>query len=148
MSPSETQEGNLFSRAAQAWFAAMHRAMTSEDESALRALVHPDFVMYEDPGMPYGGVFKGPDAFVRVALAVKESWREQRLEKLHYSESPETSSVSIAFRMRARAKTTGEPVEIFLSEIWKFRDGLGVEAYVWYWNTPSLVSALRGEKAS
>lgn len=127
-----------------AWFAAMHKAMTSEDPEALKALIHPDFVLHEDPGVPYGGVFKGQEGFLKVALAVRDTWCDQTLERMHYSESPETNTASIVLRMRARAKPTGTLIETYVSEIWSFRDGLGIEAYVWYWNTPELIAALKG----
>lgn len=125
-----------------AWIEAMLAAIERNDTAEIKSLIHPDFVMYEDAGMPYGGVFHGPDGFFKMQQAVYGSWRDMSLERMFVLEEPGGDTVSVTYRFRARPQKSDDFVETFLHETWTIRNGLAIEAYVWYWNTPYLAKAL------
>ncbi len=43
-------------------------AVTAMDVDALKALVHPDVEVIEPEGLPYGGIYRGADAFFNKLL--------------------------------------------------------------------------------
>jgi len=113
--------------------------------AAIRGIIAPDFVMHEDPGMPYGGVYRGPDGFEELLGKVWAAWGGSHFEPAYQIADPAGDRVCAVVRFRSVSPRTGEPVEALINEVWTFRDGQAVEAQVWYYNSPGLCRALTGE---
>ena len=117
----------------------------SSDPAAIREVIAPDFVIHEDPGMPYGGVYRGPEGFEELIGKVWAAWGGSHFEPEYQIADPAGSNVCAVVRFRSTNKRTGEPVEALINEVWTFRDGQAVEARVWYFDSPSLCRALATE---
>lgn len=105
-------------------------------------LVHPDFVIHEDPGMPYGGVYRGPEGFTDLVSRVVAAWRDLRTECLSFLDEPDGDGIIMVIRNSGTAPGTGKPVEVLTSEYWRIDDGRLREGRVWYYDTPTIAAAL------
>lgn len=117
-------------------------ALRAEDGSVL-ALFHPDFVAYEDPGLPYGGEFHGGEEFVKLRRNVYKTWGPQCLE-LQFRCGDDDGHAIAYFKLTGRPEGKDIVVESYVTLVWTFVDGLAVEARVSYYNTPELARALVG----
>ena len=105
-------------------------------------LVHPDFVIHEDPGMPYGGVYRGPEGFVKLVSNVVAAWDGLQTECLSFLDEPGGDGILIIIRNFGRAPGTGKPLEVLTSEYWRIADGMLLEGRVWYYDSPTAAAAL------
>lgn len=117
-------------------------AIQSGDDEATRALISPDFVLYQDGGMPYGGVYRGPDEFMKLCGEVWALWGGSHFEPQYQLIEPGGTRICAVVYFRANIAGTDETVDTMLSEIWDFKDGQAVEARIWYHDTPRLTAAL------
>ena len=122
-------------------------AIKAGDDEATRALISPDFVLYQDGGMPYGGVYHGPDEFMKLIGEVWTLWGGSHFEPQYQLTEPGGTKMCAVVYFRANIGDSGETVDTMLSEIWDFRDGQAVEARIWYHDTPRLVAALEKKAA-
>lgn len=116
-------------------------AIKAGDDDATRALISPDFVLYQDGGMPYGGVYHGPDEFLSLCAEVWKTWGGTHFEPLYQLTEPGGTRICAVVYFKADIGG-GEFVDTTLSEIWDFQNGQAVEARLWYHDTPRLVEAL------
>ncbi len=116
----------------------MHEGRISE----IATLVHPDFVVHEDPGMPYGGVYRGPDGFVQLVSNVVAAWQDLRTECLSFLDEPGGDGILLIIRNSGKAPGSGKPVEVLTSEYWRIVDGTLREGRVWYYDSPAAAAAL------
>lgn len=117
-------------------------ALKAEDEAATRALIAEDFVMHEDSGMPYGGIYRGPDGFFELIGKVWNTWGGSHFEPQYQIADPAGSKVCAVVLFRGTPGKSTEPVEALINEVWEFRDGQAVEARVWYFDSPKLCQAI------
>jgi len=116
----------------------LSKAIDSGDEGRIAALFDPNFIMYEDGGMPYGGVFHGPSGFRKVQTTVYETWRDHTIDPVTILEEPDGDRICLVIRFTGKPGKTDEVVETYVNEIWTVRDGKAVEARVWYWDSDRL----------
>jgi ketosteroid isomerase-like protein len=121
-------------------------ALKTDDEAAVRALISPDFVYNLDEGMPYGGVFHGPDEFLRVVGEVWKYWGGADFEPQYQIADPDSSKVCTVVLLRGAPGNSTETVETLVNEIWDFRDGQAVEVRIWYSGTNRLSQAVSGSQ--
>jgi ketosteroid isomerase-like protein len=119
-------------------------AIQAGDDAATRALFSPDFVLYQDGGMPYGGTYRGVDEFMGLWEAVVATWGGTHFEPLYQIADPNGSRICAVVYFKAKPEKTAvaETVETTLAEIWEFKDDLAVEARIWYFDTKRLSAAL------
>src|SRR5581483_7759265 len=89
------------------------------DRQGMSTVLAPDFVLYEDAGLPYGGVFRGVDGFLGMLANLQASWVDLKFEHLGFFDEPGGDSVAVHVRMSGRSPKTGEPMEAFTSEVFK-----------------------------
>lgn len=114
----------------------------------LGALVHPDFVVHEDFGMPYGGCYQGSDGFSKLVANVVGAWDGLKTKNLSALDEPGGDGVLMIVELSGRSRATGEAVEALTSEFWRVRDGKLAEGRVWYFDTPSVAAKLTGTALS
>lgn len=119
-------------------------AIKAGDDDATRALISPDFVLYQDGGMPYGGTYRGPDEFMKLCKEVWTLWGGTQFEPLYQIADPDGTRICAVVYFKAKPGQASEPVDTTLSEVWEFRDGQAVEARIWYFDTKRLSAALAG----
>ena len=98
------------------------------------AMLTPDFVLYEPPGLPYSGRYDGAEgwqAFLKALPAALGGIRIKRIGLI--AEGPD--SAILAMHLSARLRTTGQPIDTDILEAYRFRDGKIAEIRPWLWNT-------------
>lgn len=121
---------------------AVERLMHEGRIGEIAQLVHPDFVVHEDPGMPYGGVYRGPDGFVELVSNVVAAWQDLGTEVLSFLDEPGGDGILLIIRNYGKAPGTGKPLEVLTSEYWRIVDGTLREGRVWYYDSPTAAAAL------
>lgn len=111
----------------------------------LGELVHPDFIVFEDFGMPYGGIYRGPDGFAELVSKVVATWDGLQTECLSLLDEPGGDGVLMVMRLTGRSHSSGRTVEAQTSEFWRISNGRLAEGRVWYFDTPTVAAALAGE---
>ncbi|WP_331766851.1 nuclear transport factor 2 family protein [Embleya sp. NBC_00896] len=106
----------------------------------LAACLSPDVVMYQAPGLPYGGERHGPSGIEDFVAALSEAWRE--FEFLEQRFVVDGDTVVILNRARLTARSTGHVLETWLMQMMTVRDGLIVEIRPFYWDTKAVDAAL------
>lgn len=114
-------------------------ALRSEDDSAAMKYFHPDFVIHEDPGMPYGGVFKGADKFIELRRKVRAIWN---LSFIARCADQDGKTFVAVFRATGVRGGLAESMETVVTVVWTFQDERALEARVLYYDTPRLSAAL------
>jgi ketosteroid isomerase-like protein len=75
------------------------------DWAALRALHHPNVVVLPPDGWPDGEVSRGPDAWIRQIMRLKDSWESDRSEIDQVHEAG--SNVLVRHRWTTQGKDSG-----------------------------------------
>lgn len=117
-------------------------AMRGSDDTAALKFFAPDFVAYEDPGMPYAGRYEGGEGFLELRRKVYDIWGPGAMNLLFVCGDPAGAHASAHFKLVGRPRGVAEPVEGDVTVVWTFRDDLAVEARVFYFDTPRLGEAL------
>ena len=110
----------------------------------LGELVHPDFTVFEDFGMPYGGVYRGAKGFSELVSKVVATWDGLKTECLSLLDEPGGDGVLMIMRLNGRSHVSGLAVEAQTSEFWRVRNGRLTEGRVWYFDTPTIAAQLAG----
>lgn len=115
--------------------------LRADDRETARKFFHPDFIVHEDPGMPYGGMFAGADAFIELRHKVRQYWK---LDIESKCVSPEGDRLVIVIHLTGLADGPCAGLETWVTVVWSFRDGKALEARVLYYDTPTVNAAIRG----
>lgn len=114
-------------------------ALRADNDEETLKFFHPDFVVHEDPGMPYGGVFRGPGQFIALRHKVRRFWN---LDFIAKCEEVGGKTFVAVFRATGVAGGPTEGMETMVTVVWTFQDGLALDAHVIYYDTPRLSAAL------
>ena len=114
-------------------------ALRAENDDITRQFFDPQFIVYEDPGMPYGGILHGPDAFIALRRKVRKFWNLSFIAKCI---EPNGDKLVAVFKFTGVPGSAAGGLETVVTVIWTFRDDKAVEARVLYYDTPSLSLAL------
>lgn len=108
--------------------------MSGDIESALGA-IHPDCVVREAAGLPFGGHWKGPDGFGQLLGTMAKDF-EVVVEGYELFDAGEV----VVGRLRAtfRSQATGASVALSIVELYTIRDGRIVDVDVYYKDTLAL----------
>ncbi|MFF5207740.1 nuclear transport factor 2 family protein [Streptosporangium sp. NPDC000396] len=107
----------------------------------LAECLHPDVVMYQAPGLPYGGTWRGPQGIEGFLAAMSETW--ESLEFLEQQYVVDGDTVVIRNRGRLRARGTGRSLETWVMQLMTIKDGLITEIHPFYWDTAAVAEVLR-----
>jgi hypothetical protein len=122
-----------------AFYDEMIVSLRADDHAVTRTYFDPDFVVREDPGMPYGGVYPGADGFIKLRHKVVTYWT---LEILSRCASPEGDRLVIVLRLTGLPDGPLAGIETMVTVVWSFRGDKALEAQVLYYDTPRIVAAL------
>jgi hypothetical protein len=100
--------------------------------------VHPEFVIVEQPGLPYEGEWRGHEGFVNLLTYIGTIWRGWRDTPYPYQLASVGSRVMKETRSIATAVATGEQIEMDFMEVLEFKDDLIHTIRPYYWD-PELV---------
>lgn len=116
-------------------------ALRAENDEVTLTFFHPDFIVHEDPGMPYGGVFHGGDKFIALRRKVRTLWK---LDFIAKCEEVDGKTFVAVFRATGLPGGPLDGIETMVTVVWTFADGLALDAHVLYYDTPRLAAALAG----
>ena len=103
---------------------------------------HPDVVLYQDPGLPYGGDWRGRDGMERFLAVMSRTW-----ERFEFGDQEfwfRGSAAVVLTRVSARARATGIELEFPILQHILIRDRQLAEVRPFYWNTAAIAAACSG----
>lgn len=106
----------------------------------LAACLDPDVVMYQAPGLPYGGTWRGPRGIEEFMAAMSEAW--QSLEFVGQKFVVEGDSVAVFNRGRLQARATGRILDTAIMQLITVERGLITEIHPFSWDTIAVAEAL------
>jgi ketosteroid isomerase-like protein len=115
------------------FFAAMQRG----DLAAQAALLHPDFVVSEANGLPYGGEYRGEEGWRAFNRIVARTWDQFHVE-LKEVAAEGSNTLVVVFAIGGRSRRTGKSFDTTVMELWRFADGKVREIVPYYWDTHQL----------
>ena len=110
------------------------------DWDGVVALLDPDVVIIEAAGLPYGGRYKGRDGFMKIIHALGTHYDDLKLSDFDYVASGD--AVVGLFRVQARSKATGRPIDVRFSEHWRLKDGMVTLLEPFYFDTHAIREAI------
>ncbi|MEY4720433.1 MAG: hypothetical protein RIQ46_158 [Pseudomonadota bacterium] len=116
---------------------AFSEAVMGGDAEAVARLAHPEFVVQQAAGLPYGGTHKGLDAFYAMLGRMQEVWRELKISPLGVIGDPAGQEFALHMLVEGRAHD-GAPMSSEVFERWIVRDGKVAEIWPFYHDTASL----------
>lgn len=114
-------------------------ASETRNQEAMKALLHPDVQVIEAASLPYGGIAKGPDAFIKLIKQVFSTWKDIKLSVQKVLSDGDY--VILLAEMSVRNQTTEKMVVIPIAEIWRLNDGKIIEVRPFYFDTKLLLEA-------
>ena len=97
--------------------------------------------MYQAPGLPYGGTWRGPRGIEEFMAAMSEAWRS--LEFFEQRFVVDGDAVVVLNRGRLQARATGRVLDTSVMQLITVKDGLIAEMHPFYWDTVAVADALR-----
>jgi ketosteroid isomerase-like protein len=114
-------------------------ALRAGDDIHTLTYFHPDFVVHEDPGMPYGGEFKGGQAFIDLRHKVKKFWNLAFIARCADQDGRHFVAV---FKATGVEEAPTQGLETVVTVVWTFEGGQALEARVIYFDTPRMAAAI------
>lgn len=106
----------------------------------LAGCLDPEVVMFQAPGLPYGGTWRGPRGIEEFMAAMSEAW--QSLEFLEQRFVVDGDVVVVLNRGRLQARATGRILDTSVMQLITVKDGLITEIHPFYWDTIAVAEAL------
>lgn len=111
---------------------AVYAAAGEGDWDTVASLIHPDFVLYEAKGLPFGGEWRGKDALQRCAAAMNGTWAEANVDIHDITGGDQWAVVVLTLTMTP--KNGGETFKQTVCEAGSFEDGLLKELRIHYFD--------------
>lgn len=127
-----------FYEAEAAYISAGGVGAASFDE--LAACLDPDVVMYQAPGLPYGGTWRGPEGIERFMAAMSMAWRS--LEFFEQRFVVDEDAVVVFNRGRLTARATGRQLDTAVMQLITVAGGRISEMRPFYFDTLAVAEAL------
>ena len=113
------------------------------DFAAIAATLHPECVIHQPVSLPYGGVWRGHGGFEEWMQLFAQVWAS--LEVTGPEQMLIGNVVISRSHVYAERRGSGEKLDWPLLQYFRFREGLIVELWPFYWDTAILVKQLGGE---
>lgn len=110
-------------------------AVMAGDQDTISALADPGFELHEGSGMPFAGVYRGAEGFLRFLGIFFETLDIERLEPIRTYRTEDPDFIACEFEVRGTFRSTGKIFESSLVEIWRFRDGKVLSIKAHYFNS-------------
>lgn len=118
--------------------AAVYAAAGAGDWVKVESLTHPEFVLHEARGLPFGGEWHGRDALQRCAAAMYGTWARAEV-KIHDITGGESHAV-VVLTLTMHPKDGSAPFSQTVCEAGRFEGGLLKELRIHYFD-PGEVAA-------
>jgi uncharacterized protein len=141
--PQSTEDSAQF-RSLMRFYGAEGRYSASgsaADRSALLNTLHPDIVLHQPESLPYGGVWRGREAFGQWLDAFVQAWTRITPTDPVFHACGDNLLISTV-TMRASARSTGAQIVMPMCQVIRFSDDLPIEWRNFAWDTARMVDAL------
>lgn len=118
--------------------AAVYAAAGARDWDLVESLLHPDFVLHEAAGLPFGGEWRGKDALQRCAAAMYGTWAEAKVE-IHDITGGDSWGVTV-LTLTMTPKNGGETFSQTVCEAGSFEDGLLKDFRIHYFDAAEVAA--------
>ncbi|TMR96294.1 nuclear transport factor 2 family protein [Nonomuraea basaltis] len=113
------------------------------DYKSVAALLDPDVVLYQAPGLPFTGTgtWRGHDGMKRFLAVFGDLWESMEfLEQEHWGDG---DTVVVRNRVRFRGRATGKQVDTLIVQLITVRGGRMLECRPFYWDPQAIAEACR-----
>lgn len=111
------------------------------DRNALLATLHPNIVLYQPESLPYGGEWRGREAFGQWLDAFVQSWTDVTpTDPVFHTCGDDTLIVTVT--MRASSRSTSREIVMPMCQVIRFSAGLPIEWRNFAWDTARMLDAL------
>lgn len=117
---------------------AVYAAAGARDWDKVESLIHPDFVLYEAAGLPFGGEWRGPDALQRCAMAMYGTWEQATVDIHDFTGGDIWAAAVLTLTMAP--KDGSAPFTQTVCEAGRFEDGLLKELRIHYFDTAEVAA--------
>ena len=114
------------------------QAFRDRDGAAQLALMHPDIVIHEPEGLPYGGLYRGHAGWRALNKAILSAWDQLDLRVDYVLGEADGERFAVKAHMAGVSRRTGQRFECDVLELWTLRDGAIVELRPFYWDSRRL----------
>jgi len=114
---------------------AMFDAMAAGDFELMQSYLHPDVIVTEAECLPYPGIHKGPDAYIKLVHKVVGTWDDLQLSVNAMAEAGDMVMVVSEF---AGKNKMGVAFNMPMTEVFYFTDGKISEVRPYYFDTHKL----------
>ncbi len=114
------------------------------DFAAIAATLDPECVIYQPSSLPYNGVWRGHGGFEEWMRLFTQIWAS--LEVTDPEQMPVGNVVISRSHVYAERRGSGEKLDWPLLQYFRFREGLIVELWPFYWDTATLIDQLQRRK--
>lgn len=118
--------------------AAVYAAAGARNWELVESLLHPDFVLHEAAGLPFGGEWRGKDALQRCAAAMYGTWAEAKVD-IHDITGGDTWGVTV-LTLTMTPKNGGETFSQTVCEAGSFEDGLLKDLRIHYFDAAEVAA--------
>jgi uncharacterized protein len=112
------------------------------DRTALLETLHPEIVLYQPESLPYGGVWRGREAFGEWLDVFVRTWTNiTPTDPVFYACGNDMLISTVT--MRASARSTGAEIVMPICQVIRFSDDLPIEWRNFAWDTAKMIDALK-----
>jgi len=117
-------------------------AVTTGDIATQRALIHPDFILYEADSLPYAGEFHGADGWVSAFGQIASTWSDIGFENKLLIGEPNGDEFAWYMGLSGCSAKTGKSFKTTVLELWSLRDEKIISIRPHYWDTKMMADLL------
>jgi len=114
---------------------AMFGAMAAGDFDLMKSYLHPDVFVTEADCLPYGGIHRGPDGYIRLVNKVVGTWDDLQLS---VNAMVEVANMVVVVSQFAGKNKAGVAFNMPMTEVFYFTDGKVCEVRPYYFDTNKL----------
>lgn len=120
---------------------AIYQAVAQNDLPAILQSLDETVIAHQAASLPYGGTYHGHDGFMQMGTAIFDTWEGFQTLPDQFLDAGDWVIVQAV--MRGKARQTGQPLDMPLTEMWRLQDGKVQEITPFYWDTAATIHLLQ-----
>jgi ketosteroid isomerase-like protein len=109
------------------------------DVGAALEFIHPDVVAYQAESLPYGGEYRGKEAFLGMMTKIGET-AEFEITSLSMHDAGDT--IISVYLTKFTSRTSGNSIEMPICEVYGFADGLISSMNIFYKDSKAFLDTI------
>jgi uncharacterized protein len=126
---------------AAAVVAEFYAASRAGDLDRVRAVLAPEVTLTEPDSVPYGGVHRGADAIISLAVDLFSKYFDFTRNEVRYILAEGENAIA-RMDVSGTTRTSGKPIAFSATECFVVRDGLITEIQPYHFDTAAVIEAL------